>query len=100
MRSRIFALFACFAVGAFLMSATPAYAYACGAQPCQRDPGGGGGGGGYTCVTNCTECHYSCSPNNNCVWFCANAPRDGGCGCEFSGDHAQDCGDAGSCTYE
>ena len=96
-------LFACFALGAFLMAATPASASkACGG-PCQPIPpagDGGGGGGGGTCVTNCMECHYSCSENGNCVWSCADTSGNGGCGCEFSGDHAQDCGEVGSCTYE
>lgn len=100
MRFRIPFFFACFALGAFLMAATPAYAGACGPNPCQQDPGGGGDGGGGTCVTNCTECRYSCSPNGNCVWFCGDTSGNGGCGCEFSGDHAEDCGDAGSCTFE
>jgi hypothetical protein len=95
-------LFACLALGALLIAATPASASAACGGPCQQlpPPEGGGGGGDGTCVTNCTECHYSCSENGNCVWSCADTSGNGGCGCEFSGDHAQDCGEVGSCTYE
>lgn len=82
-------------VSVVVVSALPAGAIF-NPSPPPPDPGPGG----YTCVTNCTECHYSCSPNQNCVWFCADTSGNGGCGCEFSGDHAEYCADAGTCTYE
>ncbi len=62
------------------------------------DPGGWGGGG-ITCVTNCTMCDVWCHPNGNCAPICFYSGGDGGCGCEYSGNQAEICGDIGSCTY-
>lgn len=61
--------------------------------------GGGGGGGGYTCVTDCKACATETTENGNSYTYCVDA-TNGSCGCVFSGDHAQDCGGTGSCTYE
>ena len=92
MRSRIFFLFACFALGAFLMSATPASGYACGKTPCNQDPGGGGGGGLCT-----TQWCYLCGDADPTGYApCLGGTRSGACSCNYPGGVCQE---YGQCTY-
>ena len=100
MRFRIPFLFACFALGAFLVAATPASAAGACGGPCQQvPPVGDGGGGGYTCITDCKACATETTENGNSYSYCVDA-TSGSCGCVFSGPSAQYCGGTGSCTYE
>jgi hypothetical protein len=97
MRFRIPFLFACFALGAFLMAATSAYAGAACGGPCQQlppvDPGGGGGEP-YCASVQCWYCGGAPDPGG--FQRCQSTNQNAACTCIYSQGV---CGGYGQCDY-
>lgn len=96
MRFRISVLLACFALGAFLMAATPASASAACGGPCQQLPpvDGGGGGGEPYCAS--AQCWYCGVPGPNGFAPCYYTWQSAACTCIYAQGV---CGTYGQCDY-